>query len=462
MADVIVSDCGNWDVTWPYPQAHYGSYYTLAFALVDSEDDCSAGLPSGDSHLVLYELINSSNIWTAVAYYDFGVLTYIDQIDITDFGRFYVATVFGYNGSTATITSAIRNPGDSSPYHTTLPTIKCPQFITGCNFNGQAVIGGIISTSSPWDNLNLSGVAWSGIGNFDFRPEETGHVAGFRQMPWENEGKGIVYKVKALGKGVMVYGDGGSAFIYPSSEPTFTYGLEELNIAGVSSGNHVAGDNKIQCFIDTNYDLCMIDKGIKLEKLGYREFMRDLVTYSPGAGDGRTLMSYVPERRCFYISNGNECYILTEFGLYSTDQMVTSAGDYKGTLCGFWRDGADEEIRLTTDSLDFRSQGRKIVESIEVGGFYQHGSDYDLSASVDFKNDYKENSFESLSWRILNPNGMASIKVDARNFRIKLKGTTYKNATFDLSSLVAKLKYTDKRNIRGRLDVSQTYVRPGN
>ena len=134
MADAIISSCGNWDVTWPYPQVFFGTYYTIAFAIVDSTDDCSSGLPSGDNHLVLFELVNSNDIWTATAFYDFGNPDYIDQLEILDFGRFYIASSFGYNGSSPNIISIIRNPGAlSAPFHTALPTAKSPKFITGCN-----------------------------------------------------------------------------------------------------------------------------------------------------------------------------------------------------------------------------------------------------------------------------------------------------------------------------------------
>lgn len=443
MADEIVSTCGTWDVTWSYPQIFFGDYYTLAFAIVATAADCGAGFPAADGNLVMFELVNDSDVWTATALYDFGNPAYIDQLDVMDFGQFYTVSAFGYNGATAVHTCIRRNPGTAAPLITALPTTKAPKFITGCNFNGQAVIGGINSTDANWSALGLPGVAWSAIGYFDFRPYDANNVAGYRRMPWENGGKGIVYKVQKLGKGVMVFGDGGQTFLYPVSEPVVTFGMKHLPGAGIRSGGHVAGDENVICYIDRNYDLWRISADLKLEKLGYREYMKSLVTHA-----NRTLMSYVPAKKRFYISNGNESYILTEQGLYTTDQMITSAGDYKGTLCGFWADGSDIEIRLKTDRLDFGVQGLKTLEGLEFGVHY-NATGAKLSADYDFLYDYNATSFSSVGWGDLTPLGQITKRVTAREFRIKLKGTTYKSATFNLDSILAKVKFPDKRTIRG-------------
>jgi len=449
MADEIVSTCGNWDVTWPYPQIFYGDYYTLAFAIVETAADCGAGFPAADGNLVMFELVNDSDVWTATALYDFGNPAYIDQISVMDFGQFYTVSAFGYNGATAVHTCVRRNPGTSAPLITALPSSKTPEFITGCNFNGQAVIGGINSTDANWSALGLSGVAWSAIGYFDFRPYDANNIAGYRRMPWENGGKGKVYKVQKLGKGVMVFGDGGQAFLFPVFEPVVTFGMKQLPGAGIRSGNHVAGDENILCYIDHNYDLWKVGADLKLEKLGYREYMKSLLTCGGEASPSkRTLMSYVPAKKRFYISNGNESYVLTEQGLYTTDQLVTSAGDYKGTLCGFWADGDDVEIRLSTDRLNFGAQGLKTLEGLEFGIHY-NASSAKLSANIDYLYDYNTVSFSSLGWQDLNPLGQENRKVTARELRIKLKGTTYKSATFNLDSILAKVKFPDKRAIRG-------------
>ena len=443
MADAIVSTCGTWDVTWPYPQVFYGDYYTLAFAIVATAADCSAGFPVADGNLVLFELVNDSDTWTATALYDFGNPAYIDQFDVMDFGQFYTVSAFGYNGATAVHTVVRRNPGAGAPLITALETSTAPKFITGCNFNGQAVVGGINSTDANWSALGLSGLAWSSIGYFDFRPYDAYNVAGYRRVPWENGGKGIVYKVAKLGKGVMVLGDGGQAFLYPTDKPAITFGMKHLSGSGIRSGNHVAGDDSVICYIDRNYDLWRIGEDLKSEKLGYREYMKALVTH-----DNRTLMSYVPAKKRFYISNGIKGYVLTEQGLYTTDQLMTSAGDYKGTLCGFWADGDDVEIRFGTDRLDFGTQGLKTFEGLEFGIHYDATS-AKLSIDLEYLYNYDSTSFSSLGWTDLSPLGQITKRVTAREFRVKLKGTTYRDATFNFDSILAKIKFPDKRSIRG-------------
>jgi hypothetical protein len=430
MPDAIISDCGNWSVTWPYPQAYYGKHYTIAFATATA-DDCSAGFPSVTGNLVMFELVYSAGDWTATAMYDFGNPAFIDQLSVMDFGQFYVVAAFGYNGATAVHTCIRRNPNGTV---VDLPSIYCPDFVSGCDFKGQAIIGGISSTDDNWKDLGLSGVAWSAIGSFDFRPAETNNVAGSRRIPQEGD---VVYKMHRLGDGVVIFASGSQTLLHPVSEPAVTFGLRELPSSGVRSGNHVAGDDKVVAWIDRNYDLCKMTADFKMEKLGYREYMKDL--------SGKILMSYVPSRRRFYISNGQKCYVLTEHGMYTTDQMITSAGDYKGVLCGFWKDGEDPEIRLSTDRIDFGSQGLKTLEGVECGAHYSEG----LFASVDYLYDHKATSFKSLDWKSLSPLGQIVDRITAKEFRLRLKGSTYKDATFNIDSILAKVKFSDKRGIRG-------------
>ena len=449
MPDSIVSSCGTWDVTWPYPQAIFGKYYTLAFAAVAAIGDCTTGVPAANNSLMLFEMYcNTSDVWTASYGFDLGAHAYIDQVDILDFGPFYAVSAFGYNGNTPVITCALRLPDIAvgASAFTAIVTSQVPDFISGCNFNGQAVIGGISSSNALWEDRGLGSVCWSKIGSFDFRP---GVVAGYRDMEWGEYGEGIVYKVRKLGNFVVVFGDGGVVGLIPTSKPVTTFGYKNLPGAGVRSGNHVAGDEHVQGFIDSNYDFWLMDARLQAQKLGYREWFKDLLEYTHVSNDYRTLMSYVPSKKRFYISNGNECYVLNEWGLYECNQRVTSAGDYRGKLlCGFFSDNADYEWRLETNELDFKQRGLKTLQNVEVAGRYVKTAG-SMSTRVKYKNNDLSATWSALSWIPLNPKGIAFPIVSGSEFRVGVKGTDYREADLSLDEITMRVKLIDKTNVRG-------------
>lgn len=446
----ITSDCGTWTVTWPWPQAIFGKYYTLAFAVADTSD-CATGVPAADDSLVLYELYCSeADAWTADYIADFGSVSKINQVNVVDFGPFYAATVFGYNAGAPVITGVIRLPGIAKPsvQYTSLETSKVPKFITGCNFNGQAVIGGIISTNATWEARGLQSVCWSRIGEFDFRPLEN-RSAGYRDMEWGEWGEGIVYKVHKLGNFVVVFGDGGSAVLVPQGRPISTFGYKNLPIPGVRSGNHIAGDEHLMLVVDTNYDLWLIDNQIKPRNLGYREWMKSLLTYTHETNDYRTLVSYVPSKKRFYLSNGYVCYVLTEQGLYTCNQRVTSAGDYRGkVLCGFFSDNADYSFKALTDTVNFGYGGKKTLQHVVVKGRYVK-STYKLQARANYKNDVSSATFTETTWKNLNPQGALAPIVTANEFRVGVKGADYRSADLQLDEILFRVKLVDKHLVRG-------------
>jgi len=457
MADAITSSCGTWDVTWPYPQAIFGDYYTWAFAAVATAADCEGGVPASNNSLMLFEMYcDTSDDWNADYGLDLGVHAYIDQIDILDFGPFYAVSAFGYNGNTPVITCALRLPDISvgASAFTAIETSKVPDFITGCNFNGQAIIGGIKSSNAMWEERGLSSVCWSRIGEFDFRPD-VHRTAGYKDMEWSKYGEGIVYKIRKLSNFIMIYGDGGVASMAPTTSPMTTFGHKNFPSAGIRSGNHMAGDEHIHGYIDSNYDFWIIDNKLQAQKLGYREWFKDLMEYTHVSNDYRTLVSYVPSKKRFYISNGNDGYVLNEYGLYTCNQRVTSAGDYRGKLlCGFFSDNADYEWRLETNEMDFKQRGLKTLQNVEVSGRFVKTSGV-MSTRVKYKNDVLSSTFNALGWIPLNPQGIASPVVSGSEFRVGVKGTDYRDSDFSIDDIKMRIKLIDKRNVRGLYNASK-------
>ena len=423
-----ITGTGTWDtVTWPWPQVKFLEYYTLGFALIDS-------------NLWLYEMYCSTgDVWIATAVQDLGLYTNIDQIDVAESGTFYILTVFGRPGGVITINSYMRVPTTGAASITQLPTGYIPESISVCNYNGQFIIGGVLhGGTSEFGDAGLNTVMWSQIGRVEFRIDNyTTRTSGYMNMPWGEYKKGIVYKVKKLGNKVVVYGDGGMGFLNPISEPISSYGFDRIPSVGVSSGWHVDGDDSIHAFIDNNYDLWLLTQDYKFEKLGYREFMKGMITVAD------TKVSYDPGSKRFYISNGVEGYVLTQQGLYSTHQFVTSIGNYRGkTLCGFFSIGSDSKYRLVSDTLDLKIRGMKTIEMIEVGC----DSPGDINVAVDYRYD-KTEDFTRSAWKVTNARGGAAIIQTAPEFRLCLESDTYADVNVDYINVGVKV--VDKRMIRG-------------
>ena len=427
-----ITGTGTWDtVTWPWPQVKFLEYYTLGFALIST-------------NLHMYELTcNSSDVWVATDMQDLGAVSNIDQIDVAESGTFYIITIYGKPGGVPTIDSYIRNPGTATPLVTQLPATRIPEGMAVCNFNGQFLIGGILpADSDEFADMRLNSVAWGQIGRMEYRIDNaTTRTAGYMNMPWGEYKQGLIYKLKKIGDRVLVYGDGGKAFLVPYSLPKSGFGLDtKLPHAGVRSGWHVDGDETIHAFIDTDYDLWIVDQSYKFEKLGYREYMKGMITVAD------TKISYEPNSKRFYISNGVEGYVLNEHGLYSTNQFVTSIGNYRGkVLCGFFSIGDDSKYRLVSDTMDFRIRGLKTLESMEVGGY----SPVDLKVAVDYRYDHSK-AFARSTWKTTNKRGGAIVNMTALEFRLCVEASAFADVNIDYIN--TSIKVVDKRMIRGLYD----------
>ena len=445
---------GTWTIgnNWPWPKIYFGRNYTLAFVI---------GL---SSELWVYELYcTTGDAWTATAIKSLGAIANIDSVSIADFGEFYAVSKFGITSNVAYLDGFLRDP---SARIVDLPTSSVPSFGTCCNFNGQAIIGCIKhSDDDHWGDLGYNSVAWSRIGRFNFRiaPIGDGDVgqdgklwlqpdAGYMNMSWGEWRTGIVHKVKKLGKGVMVYGDGGSSFLHPVNEPTVTFGLKDSVGPGVLSANHVAGDENGHISIDQDNELWKVsDSGF--EKLGYKDYLDSLT-------NADIHISYVPGRQRYYISDGSTGFCLTPYGMYENHQLASSVGLYRGTLAGFFIDSADYKARVETDRFDFNQRGMKTISGIEVGGSFYDAADTALEVSLKYRYDHKSTTFSQTGWVDLNPEGEAVIPVTAPEVKMLLRADDYRE-TLNLDYIKPRIKMSDRRFIRGVYDASHSLARSG-
>jgi hypothetical protein len=213
-----------------------------------------------------------------------------------------------------------------------------------------------------------------------------------------------------------------------------------INSDGIASTGCVAGDDFVHLYIDKNNELSIItQEGNK--KLGYKNQI-NLLTQP-------IKISYDKQQKRFYISDGIYCFIYNGTGLYSTHQSVSSIARYKNILCGFTKLGSDTDIRIKTSAFNLNNQGMKTIEAIETDVNYETSI-----ALTTYVNYTYGNEFTQLPDVTLSPLGIATKKATGRDFKLALSGSYSSGKEFSLGNIKVKFKSSDKRNIRGRLNVS--------
>ena len=429
----IQSTYGIWGsfFYWPYPKVVYASPYYIGFAVEGT-------------NLYAFEMRVESNNWTATYIKSLGALSSIVSVDVAGFDLYYVIAIETTTGQAMYGRDVTVAPGLTAL--SSFSSVTGPIGTTACNFKGQLVIGSVYSTGAIWTNLGYCSVAWSGIGNSSFDPGSGNPTAGFAKMHWDDHGSGRVFKVARLGDVVAVYGDNGRALLVPYQNNTVV-GLapKELTGAGIPYISCVGGDVNTHCFIDTNHDVWIATgKPLEFRKLGYREWMDDLVD----SGDD-VVVNYSGAEKKFFISDGTYGFVLTEFGLYSTDQCPTSVFDYGGTLAGLFDSNEDYETRIAISQTDFGVRGLKTLETIEFATDHDHATG-DEDVRIDTKYDLNNGSWRTGDWTRLNPQGLATPIVTGSDFRIRWRGPDYRTTTkLTLDDCRARFKISDKRGLRG-------------
>lgn len=429
----MIYDSGTWTVTtWPWPRAEFGKAQTLGFAI-------------NSGNIYLYELFYALSEWRAVEIADLGDKDFIEQIDMIDFGQFYAVSAYGLNDAgehAAECISRIVGADAPATLITEYPSAYVPDFACGCNFNGQALIGGIIPGGTLWTgkDVDMTSVLWSKVGSFEFDPEGRS-TDGYTRLQWTHKDEqSRIYRLRKLGNSVIAYGTDGITALLPKSQPVSTYGQQELKYPVPIGPNAIAGDETVHGYVDTNYEFRVITPDLKVTNLGYKEFLETLTTTPLN-------VSYVPSIGTFYVSDGTECYAINKYGAYSTYQLLTSAGDFRDGVFGFYLDSADHVPALTTEIQDFGVRGLKTIATVETG----INSSTVFYGALDYAYNYNvaRGSFDTSDWIQINKEGLFHPHVTAREHRIKLKGIGVVDETINVDSIKTRVKFVDKRGIRG-------------
>ena len=431
--------------TWPWPRLVMTEYHIFALTVQSS------------GNLFLSEVTLNAGRITFIVVLNIGLASLISQIDIADFGPFYVLTTYGRTADEVPVSSIktyVRDVSVPVALNCLVP-FDTPAVGTCCNFKGQFIGGNIVyDPMGIYGDLGSDSIVWSGIGNFEFSPL-VDPTAGFARIPFVNNiGKQpTIYKVFPHHLGVVIYSDAGRVFLEPEQvDSSFAYSIKPLRGLGVASGNHVAGNNYLHGFIDLYGDFWTWElqhasvkfNGGELKKLGYRSHIKEMLDYS-SVEDHRLIVSYIDKTRRFYISNGRQCLVINEFGACTIFQCPSSVIiGYDGRLYGTFRNTQDTEGRIVSDTVDFGTRGLKSVESV-IGNISQ-ASDSSLHFAVDWRMSNNVD-FRRSPWKSTGPRGEAVVKVTAHEFRICARITNYIDA--EISYLALNMKYPDNRFHRG-------------
>lgn len=413
------------DITiWPRPLLVNSPYRLFSIVLQ----------PNGGAYLLELYFMNGS--WTQRISGFIGESARIAQVDIADFGEFYIVAGLDVDGKAYCYAKELLSGFVSRTFD--------PFFGTCCNFRGQFLAGNIqtLDTESVWAEYGSAGVIWSEPGSIELNPQ-IARASGFKQeqFPFNTGVKPVIYSMLPTLEGVVVYSNSGVVLLRPDLvNSTFTYSAQNREGIGVASGRHVAGDLYIQGYINLDREFYYVEPNGQQTKRGYKEIITRMFEQ-----DSRVIVSYLPKDYRFYVSNSIECLVINKFGAYQCHQKVAGAAVApNGKLYGSFMDDKDVEARITSDNMDFGSRGIKSVESMLVG--LDHASGTDAFASVQWRME-ANSEFAEFDWITLGPNGEAGVHVAAREFRLRMKVTNYLNSRVDY--LTPNVKYSDQRFKRG-------------
>ena len=320
-----------------------------------------------------------------------------------DFGPYNLLS----NGSQMFVSSL--TTGDLEPVISEdLPPMKVM-----CNYNGMIVGGGVEGLDPDW-------VVWSQVGHASFTMDRSG-MAGRRPLMEMGE----VLKILQLGDSLVVYGSWAVGILRLNPE-LGAIAYRVIADVGIKNCWCASGDKRGHVFLGADGILRNISVEFQITELGYEEFLHPLVD---------PVISYDPFENDWYISDVNTSYVYGSKVLFSCFQSVSSCVREDGILHGTVVDLQTHHSELLTDSINMGIGGRKSLEVVEVlssvSGWFVQGI----------------SSPNETPWIPVNPTSQARVKITGDHLRVRVRRSSYIEATID--HLNVRWKLPDKRFIRG-------------
>lgn len=253
---------------------------------------------------------------------------------------------------------------------------------------------------------------------------------GFMPMPWQ----GTVQRMLPMGNNVIVYGDEGISALVPASAQG-TFGLKRINDVGVVSRGAVFGtEDSGHVYLDKSGDLWLVTQDLQAERLGFSEFLFDLV-------GNKVIVTYDEHRNNFYITDSTNSFVLDQ-GLTKIREHPTSTFYHEGGKIGLFTTEVYSGGRVVTGAFDMGFRGIKTITAIAIGA--------DSTSRMNVAIDYKYNKggvFKRSGFFLVNDNGFAEFRVSGVEFRLIIETDSY--IGFNLDYAEVRYQAEDKRYIRG-------------
>lgn len=260
---------------------------------------------------------------------------------------------------------------------------------------------------------------------------------GMMPMPWS----GNVEMVKQLGDAVMVYGSNGISALVPTGNIYQPFTVQRIfDTVGINGRGAAGGDKFNHVFIDSvNNELWHIDSQLKLQRLGYREFL----TYT-------SIISYDQLEQDFYISSNTAgAYILTRNGgfcnvkqnvmsvIHEANELVASVNTMTGGENGY--------AIIKTDKLDMGTRALKNINMVEIGGEFDDSTN--MSVSIHYRYDGTGAFTESTNMTVSN-GGLAPFNLSGVEFQIQIQAVDSSDIQ-DIDYINVHWAIAEDRYVRG-------------
>ena len=463
---------------WPYPRLHRGHKNTFLTSperlFYVNEGDWSLQQMDIYSYATPTDLVTPEvgGLWQLVDFYDTFLFTN---------GR---GCVFHFN---------LRNAlGQSTPEKVFYSSAL--RATAGADFKGRAVLAGFspdrtwnsklssifaLGAKSAESGVNFTNlfqgfqdnfVMWSTIGggdllfwfdeNASFNFNEVGLIqdgsSGYNssrpflldmikrnELGWMPlEWPGMIRALKPLGNDLIAYGDGGVSALF--SNATFgTLGQRKIGLVGILSEGAVAGDEAEHVYMDKSGTLWSLESEKLPVRLGYKEWFQEFI-------QSEVVISFNPDQREWYVSNGWKTFVLTKQGLGRSNQIVTSTVYHDGQVLGLGTPEAEVEKQasVVTDVFDFGNSLIKTITSIEFSFTAQFNN---VQVAIDYRysrnQDFQRTLFKSVPE--FAQRGFVAFPVAGIEFRLVMKWADFEQVE-PPDQVVVKWKQTDKTNLRSR------------
>ena len=246
-------------------------------------------------------------------------------------------------------------------------------------------------------------IMWSDIGSLTFDITQS-NVAGKMPLEW----RGYIYQVSKLGKYIYVYGENGITKLIPSG---IYFGQQTLLNIGIKNKTAFCSTIHEHYFILSNNYFCRLNSVDGLVKIGYQEFMEELVN---------PVISFDEYNNNLYICDGTNGYIysITDKSLGKGESSVTGVlyQDNALNLFSSLTTTSLGQFNLCTDIYDLGTRKEKTIFNLEIA------SDCNelIEAAIDFRFK-KEEAFVTIPYKKVNPNGEVDIPCVGVDFRFKFR-----------------------------------------